>query len=247
MAKKIGQVFYIVFCGVPLTALVLYGLYLYYYHDYGPLVSPEFHDRDDNPKVPQGYPANPVVSQPAKTLKLVGKVKLESASFSTEAGAGRQHPITAEFVIANEGSVGAQVLYTPWPSALLDVRLQYLGTDGKAQPERQIPNKSFSVPSYSTSPNVIRPMRHFTTIIPPGDKVAIPVNLVPPFELKPGVYKLEVLYDPLSYCTQARLSIRELNAYAIPLQTPPIQFTVGEVPVAPQAPAEGKSSVSQAP
>ncbi|MCW8130435.1 MAG: hypothetical protein KIS92_08820 [Planctomycetota bacterium] len=252
MAKKVGQVFYILFCGVPLTALVLYGLYLFYYHDYGPLVSPEFHAKDGSPKPP---PRNPTVPQPPppqqpRQLKLLGTVRLEPPALSAERAAGRQEPVTAEFSIANEGAMGAQVIYTPWPSALLDIRLQYLGPDGKGKPERLRPVKGFAAPVFPNNPMGPRILRHFTTVIQPGERLAFPIPLVPPYELtQPGVYRLEVLYDPLSYCTQARLNIAAINAYGMPLQTPPIEFTVGEVavPAAPEKPAEEKAPSPQTP
>lgn len=244
MAKKPGPgtIFYIIFAGLPVTAMVFYGVYLYYFHDYGPMVSPEFHKEENDPLHGIGKPITPAPPAPNQGQKLSLQLRIEPQRIGQDRLTGRP-PFSAEVLVINEGTQNIRVVYTAWPSALLDLRVYYLGPLGQFAPEKLVPALE-AVPPKPTGVTGAQTFRHLIATLSPGNRLSLPVTLAPAYTFtRPGKYRLEVQYDPLSYAKQAGLQVQPLGIYALPLQSQPLEIEVTAAGAAPEdkpAPAAGQ-------
>lgn len=241
---KPGNFFYIVFVGLPLSAMLLYGVYIYYYHDYGPKVSPEFHKDDADPGPGNSnITRNPVMSAPPPVAKVSSVVLLTQTSLKTAEASDAHKLLLAELLITNDGASSIRILYTPWPSTLVEPQIDYLGADGKAKPARIAMPRDAIPPIPPHDPHSPKPVRFFLANLNPGDKLSVPVALNPPFDLsRPGKYSLQIQYDPTTFCRQMALNALVLGVYAYPLHTPAVEFEVLGVNT---APAEKAAAVEE--
>ncbi|MBI3828912.1 MAG: hypothetical protein HY291_05320 [Planctomycetes bacterium] len=224
---KPGNVFYIVFVGVPISAMLIYGVYIYYYHDYGDFVSPEFHKNEPPSGSSLTNGTGPAVPVQAPVAKLAAVVRLTPVTLSVSEVSDAHKLVLAELLITNDGAASVRILYTPWPSSLIEPQVDYLGPDGKAKPEKiDIPRDALPpVPPHD--PRAPKPIRFFLAYLNPGEKLSIPVALNPPLDLsRPGKYSLHVQYDPSTFCRQMALNAIALGVYSHPLQTPAVEFEV---------------------
>lgn len=227
MAKKAGPgtIFYILFAGLPVTAMVFYGVYLYYFHDYGPMVSPEFHKEEKDPLQGMGKPVAPVLPAPTQAQKLSLQLRMEAHRISQDQLTGRP-PFSVEVQVVNEGAQNIRVVYTAWPSSLLDLRVYYLGPAGQFTPEKLVPALE-TPPPKPVGATGAQTFRHLIATLSPGNRLSLPVALTPAYLFtRPGKYRLEVQYDPLSYAKQTGLQVQPLGIYALPLQSPSVEIEV---------------------
>jgi hypothetical protein len=158
---------------------------------------------------------------------------------------GPAAPVAAQLVLGNAGPQPVTVLDAPLPSALVDLRLHFLGPDGKAPPRRlwaTLPLAAPPNPAIAGATGAKRGDPTFGLVkLLPGRELRIQLPLMPPFDVSaPGVYRLEVRYQPARYCEAWKLDPGELGVFADALEVEPAQFRVqlsgASIPPAPPEP-----------
>jgi len=175
--------YYILFVGLPFAMLVIFSVYVWNATEIKP----------KNTRVVQPLP----VELPVNTVaRLTPSLRMSKASFSTHVAQNPATAIVAELALRNDGRGQVKVLYTPWPSALVQVQLHYLGLSG-AQPPELLKPVAGVVPS---SARQAASQKYLVTELEPGVELILPVPLKPPYDLsRAGTYRLEVVYAPEAY------------------------------------------------
>ena len=184
--------------------------------------------KDTNPPVsPAPKPTRAADPQVSASLRVDG------AALAAVRARGKGQVVTAELSLTNDAPEMVALLDGVLPSVLLEVRVFYLGQDGKQAP-RQLP---VTGPSPGVSPSL---PRYGVVDLMPGRTLSIPVGLSPQYDLTaPGRYRLEVGYRPASYVNTLSLNASESGVMLGPVTPPPLEF---EVPAAPPAEAPPPAS-----
>jgi hypothetical protein len=160
-------------------------------------------------------------------------LRVDSAALAAVRARGKDQVVTAELSLTNVGPEMVSLLDGVLPSVLLEVRLFYLGQDGRQAP-RQLPVTGRSA---GVSPSL---PRCGIVDLMPGRTLSLPVGLSPQYDLTaPGRYRLEVGYRPAAYVNTLSLNASESGVMLGPVTPPPLEF---EVPAAPPAEAPPPAS-----
>ncbi len=234
--KKALSILILAVCFLPLLALFIHlWTYEYVVVDKSGADSAS---RNGGPlQTGQATPALPLLS-------LTGSMRMEHlpllASHAKEPGA----TITVELSIENQGPLLGRLLYTPWPSPLLEPHLFLLGPQDKETPlppPGEPPNTPHPAPP-PLGKREVKPLRFCVAELPAGRRLNLPLTLQPPYDLsRPGKYRLKVAYRPAAFAEAESISLEALRISALNVDFPPLDFEVQELPAAalPETPANG--------
>ena len=219
--KPSASLYYIIFVGFPFAVLVAFSVYVWN--------STEIKPR--NPEVVQPSPDGPAVNV---VTRITPVLRMAKPSFSTQLARNPAAAIVAELVLRNESQGKVKVLYTPWPSPLLQVKLHYLGPDGQKQPEFLKPVAGADTGSPRLA-GMAAGQKYLVTELEQGVELFLPVPLKPPYDLsRAGTYRLEVVYAPEAYLQHMRLNTLHSELYNQTLTPQALEFRVSGEAAAPQ-------------
>ena len=237
--KTATSMYYILFVGLPLSCMLGYFAYLWNY-GYEPKLK-EGHSNPFDPELPP--PAVPRFPGPsaASSVRMSASLRMERAVLAAEEALNPARAVTATLCLRNEGQDRVRVLYTPWPSTLIQVRLYFLGASGKAARELLQPSTPSAAPAVLAGPGLSAAQRHLTADLERGGELVLPVALKPPFDLsRPGRYRLELVYAPDAFAAETHLNAAPMGVLLLALNPPPLEFSVEGPQPAPKPKAEAQ-------
>jgi hypothetical protein len=136
-------------------------------------------------------------------VRLTAELRPPAAPFRSpaESASGR-----LALVLRNPASVSARALDGPLPSNLVEARIEYLGPEGRDEPQ-----------TVAAKPLPSPPGKAVVVELMPGRELALPVSLAS-FDLsRPGKYRLQVLYQPAVLAQEQGVSLDRLGVHAAAL------------------------------